>query len=88
MRSEFCIDCIQAIDTRAESRISTVGDWVKFVDLKMDQIDNIDPTKRSEKEKRFWKSCSRKVDREVYFLGIKIGRRRLQEIEKDVPIEK
>ena len=43
MRSEFCIDCIEAIDTKAESRISTVGEWVKFVDLKMDQIDKIDP---------------------------------------------
>ena len=88
MRSEFCIDCIEAIDTKAESRISTVGDWVKFVDSKMEQIDKIDPKKRTKKEIQFWKVCSRKVEDEWYFLGIHISRVRLKRIESNVPIKK
>ena len=87
MRSEFCIDCIEAIDTRAESRISTVGEWVKFVDLKMDQIDKIDLKKRSSKEKTFRKVCLRRVGQDRYFLGIPITVRRLRTIESKVQIK-
>ena len=86
MRSEFCIDCIEAIDTRAESRISTVGEWVKFVDLKMDQIDKIDPKERSSKEEKFRKVCFRRVGQDWYFLGIPISARRLRTIESNVQI--
>ena len=85
MRSEFCIDCVQEIDTRSESRISTVGDWVKFVDLKMDQIGKIDPKKRSSKENLFRRVCFRKVRNQDYFLGIPISSSRLRQIEKNVP---
>ena len=87
MRSEFCIDCIEAIDTKAESRISTVGEWVKFVDLKMDQIDKIDLKERSSKEKKFRKACFRRVGQDLYFLGIPITVRRLRAIESNVQIK-
>ena len=88
LRSEFCMDCIEAIDTKAESRISTVGDWVKFVDSKIEQIGRIDPKKRSKKEQQFWKVCLREVNRKQHFLGIPISNTRLRRIESNVPIQK
>ena len=84
LRSEFCISCMAAIDTKAESRISTAWDWIKFVDLKMDQIEKIDPSARSEKEKEFWEVCFRTFRGRKHFLGIPITERRLKEIETRV----
>ena len=74
-----------AIDTKAESRISTAWDWINFVDFKIDQIEKIDPNERSVKEQQFWNVCFRTVRGQKYFLGIPISKRRLREIETQVP---